>query len=40
MEDKKTVKAHKITLDNRKTGILTGVLDVYAFDEETISLIR
>ena len=38
MEEKKNGKEHSIILDNRKTGVLTGVLDVYAFDEEIISL--
>ena len=38
MEEKRNIKEHKITLDNRAEGCLTGVTDVYAFDEECISL--
>lgn len=38
MEEKRTVKEHKISLDNRIEGKLSGITDVYAFDEECISL--
>lgn len=38
LEERKLLKTHMITLDNRNTGSITGVLDVYAFDEEAISL--
>lgn len=32
MEDNKITKSHKIVLGNRKTGNITGVLDVISFD--------
>lgn len=32
MEDNKIIKSHKIVLGNRKTGTITGVLDVISFD--------
>lgn len=32
MEDNKVAKAHKIILSNRKSGSITGVLDVISFD--------
>ncbi len=38
MEDNKVVKAHKIILNNRKTGSFTGVLDVISFDISEILL--
>lgn len=38
LEDKKTSKNHTVTLDNRKAGMLTGILDVFAFDEEVVLL--
>lgn len=38
MEEKKAAKDHRIIWDNRRNGSMTGVLDVYAFDEETILL--
>lgn len=38
MEDNKVVKAHKIILNNRKTGSFTGVLDVISFDIAEILL--
>lgn len=38
MEEKKLAKEHKIILDKRAEGKLTGITDVYAFDEECISL--
>lgn len=30
--------SHKVTLDNREKGNLTGILDVISFDENTIVL--
>lgn len=38
MEENKTISAHKLHLDNRKKGMMTGVTDVKAFDEKEISL--
>lgn len=38
MEEKKNLANHKVTFDNRKTGIITGVTDVIAFDEKEICL--
>ena len=32
MEENKITKSHKITLGNRKSGSITGVLDVISFD--------
>ena len=31
-EQQKTVKAHKLVVNNRKTSMVTGVLDVLSFD--------
>lgn len=38
MEENKITKTHKITLNNRKTGSFTGVLDVISFDISEILL--
>ena len=39
MEENKIVsKAHKITLNNRRNGSLTGILDVLSFDISEILL--
>lgn len=38
MEERKTFTSHKITLDERKTGLVTGVTDVISFDEKEICL--
>ena len=38
MEENKIIKAHKITLNNRKTGSFTGILDVISFDISEILL--
>ena len=38
MEENKIAKTHKITLNNRKTGNFTGVLDVISFDISEILL--
>lgn len=38
MEEKKMISQHKLQLDNRKKGTLTGVTDVKAFDEKEIFL--
>ena len=38
MEENKITKAHKIILNNRKTGSFTGVLDVISFDISEILL--
>ena len=38
MEEKVIQKAHKVTLSNRRSGILTGVLDVLSFDLGEIQL--
>jgi sporulation protein YabP len=32
MEDKTISKAHKVTLNNRRSGNFTGILDVISFD--------
>lgn len=36
--DEKAMVSHKIVLNNRDQGTLTGVLDVLSFDENTIVL--
>jgi len=36
--DEKLGAAHKVTLNNRERGNLTGILDVISFDENTIVL--
>ena len=38
MEEKQVMKAHKLVLNNRKTSVMTGVLDVLAFDLNEILL--
>lgn len=38
MEEKKSMQPHKISLVNRQSGIVTGVLDVLSFDEKLIIL--
>lgn len=38
MEEKKGMQPHKISLVNRQSGIVTGVLDVLSFDEKLILL--
>ena len=38
MEDKTISKAHKVTLNNRRNGSFTGVLDVISFDMAEILL--
>lgn len=38
MEDRKTSLTHKITFDERKQGLVTGVTDVISFDEKEIIL--
>ena len=36
--DEKTVKTHKVLLSNRKTGSVSGVVDVLSFDVSEILL--
>ena len=38
MDEKVMKQGHKITINNRNTGIITGVVDVLAFDAEEIIL--
>ncbi len=38
MEEQRTAKAHKLVVSNRKTGTVTGVLDVLSFDLNEILL--
>ena len=38
MEEKTISKAHKVTLNNRRNGSFTGVLDVLSFDIAEILL--
>lgn len=38
MEERKIVKSHKLVLDNRARGMITGVLDVDDFDGEKIQV--
>ena len=38
MEEKQYTKAHKVTMLNRRTGTITGVLDVISFDIAEILL--
>lgn len=38
MEEKQLHKAHKLVINNRKTSMVTGVLDVLAFDLNEILL--
>lgn len=37
MEEKMRV-SHRLMIDNREKGVLTGILDVISFDENTIVL--
>lgn len=37
-EDRMPVKNHRIELNNRKNLLITGVKDVYSFDEQEILL--
>lgn len=38
MEERQMAKLHKLVINNRKTSIVTGVLDVLAFDLNEILL--
>lgn len=38
MEERQTVKNHKLIVNNRKTSMVTGVLDVLSFDLNEILL--
>lgn len=38
MEEKKGLTAHKLILERRQGGIITGVQDVHSFDEKEILL--
>lgn len=38
MEEKQAVKSHKLVVNNRKTSMVTGVLDVLSFDLNEILL--
>ena len=38
MEEKKNSRAHCISWNNRQKGSVTGVKDVYSFDEDTVVL--
>lgn len=38
MEDKKLLSNHRLTLENRRGGTVTGVSDVNSFDEKEILL--
>ena len=38
MDENKVIKSHKITLNNRSSGTITGVLDVISFDISEILL--
>lgn len=38
MEEQRTAKPHKLVLNNRKTSMVTGVLDVLSFDLNEILL--
>jgi len=38
LEEKQNIKYHKLVLNNRKTSVMTGVLDVLAFDLNEILL--
>ena len=38
MEEKKTILSHRIMIENRQTGMVTGVRDVYSFHEGEILL--
>ena len=38
LEEKQVPKAHKLVMNNRKTSMMTGVLDVLSFDLNEILL--
>lgn len=38
MEENRSVKSHKVVLNNRKAGNFTGILDVISFDISEILL--
>lgn len=38
LEERQVIKAHKLVINNRKTSMVTGVLDVLAFDLNEILL--
>ena len=38
MEERQVQKVHKLVLNNRKTSVMTGILDVLAFDLNEILL--
>ena len=38
LEEKKTILSHRIIIENRQTGMVTGVRDVYSFHEGEILL--
>ena len=38
MEEQRIMKAHKLIINNRKTSMVTGVLDVLSFDLNEILL--
>ena len=38
MEERQIVKAHKLVINNRKTSLVTGVIDVLSFDLNEILL--
>ena len=38
MEEKQVQKAHKLVINNRKTSLITGVLDVLSFDLNEVLL--
>jgi len=38
MEEKREKRGHKLTIDNRKKGTISGVADVLAFDVNEIQL--
>lgn len=38
MEERQIAKAHKLVINNRKTSMVTGVLDVLSFDLNEILL--
>ena len=38
MEEQRIAKAHKLVVNNRKSGLVTGVLDVLSFDLNEVLL--
>lgn len=38
MEERQVPKAHKLVINNRKTSMVTGVLDVLSFDLQEVLL--